>query len=150
MQHKEINNSNRIATIGYEGKNSGYFIRQLILHKVNCLVDVRNNAFSMKPGFSKKSLQRNLEKASIEYRHFKELGVEPKYRKNLDSKQKYRRLFAHYKKQLETKGSALQELMALIKNKKIALMCFEVDKDYCHRSILAEKLRALGCGVEHI
>lgn len=140
----------KIMTIGYEGKDCSHFIKQLTQNNIGCLIDVRNNAFSWKKGFSKKPLQKNLEKAGIGYMHFKELGVDPKHRKNLDSHGKYKQLFAHYRKELAGKNYFLQEIIAIAKNKRVALMCFERDKNYCHRSILAEKLQVLGNRVEHI
>lgn len=42
--------SNGIATIGYEGKTIDKFLNELITNKIDVVVDVRKNAYSMKFG----------------------------------------------------------------------------------------------------
>ena len=107
------------------------------------LVDVRKNAFSMKKGFSKNQLKHYLEKrAGINYIHTPELGVESEKRKNLETVKDYKELFRQYAKELSEKKDELEKLENLGKQQRIALMCFEADKDCCHRGIISKFLQA--------
>ena len=136
-----------ICSIGYEGKTIDSFLNELTQHNVSLLVDVRRNAFSMKKGFSKNQLNYYLEKAGIGYLHFPELGIESKKRKDLDSVADYKELFKEYRKTLPAKKEKIEELKKLGKNNKVSLMCFEADKNFCHRGVLSD---FLGKEVVHI
>lgn len=129
-----------ICSIGYEGKTIDAFLNDLIQHNVSTLIDVRKNAFSMKKGFSKNQLKHFLEKVGISYLHLPELGVESKKRKNLNSRKDYRELFKEYKKTLPLKKEKIEELEKLAEDNRIALMCFEANKDFCHRGVLSSFL----------
>jgi len=136
-----------ICSIGYEGKTIDSFLNELTRHNVSLLVDVRKNAFSMKKGFSKNRLNYYLEKAGIGYLHFSELGIESEKRKDLDSVADYKELFRAYRKTLTAKKEKIEELKKLGKNAKVSLMCFEADKNFCHRGVLSD---FLGEEVVHI
>ncbi len=136
-----------VCSIGYEGKTIDSFLNELIQHNVSLLVDVRRNAFSLKKGFSKSQLKHYLEKAGIGYLHFPELGIESEKRKGLDSAAGYKALFEEYRKSLPDKKEKIEELKKLGEKEKVALMCFEVDKNFCHRGVLSE---FLGVEVVHI
>ena len=58
-----------VLTIGYERRTLDEFVAVLQSFDVDVLVDVRLNAISRKPGFSKKKLAAGVEAAAIEYRH---------------------------------------------------------------------------------
>ena len=136
-----------ICSIGYEGKTIDSFLNDLTQHNVSLLVDVRRNAFSMKKGFSKNQLNYYLEKAGIGYLHFPELGIESEKRKDLDSAADYKELFKEYRKTLPAKKEKIEELKKLGKENKVSLMCFEADKNFCHRGVLSD---FLGEEVVHI
>ncbi len=136
-----------ICSIGYEGKTIDSFLNELTQHNVSLLVDVRRNAFSMKKGFSKNQLNYYLEKAGIGYMHFPELGIESAKRKDLDSVADYKKLFKEYRKTLPAKKEKIEKLKKLGKNAKISLMCFEADKNFCHRGVLSD---FLGDEIVHI
>lgn len=134
------NSGKGICSIGYEGKTIDCFLNELIRNKIGLLVDVRKNAFSMKKGFSKKQLEKYLGKAGIRYLHVPELGIESEKRKNLRSAEDYKELFKEYKASLPGKNGKIDELKALGEKQRIALMCFEADKDFCHRGTLSDFL----------
>ncbi|HLC36233.1 MAG TPA: DUF488 family protein [archaeon] len=134
------NSATGICSIGYEGKTIDCFLNKLIQNKVALLVDVRKNAFSMKKGFSKSQLEKFLGKASIGYLHVPELGIESEKRKNLESAEDYKELFKNYRSSLPGRKEKIAELKALGKKQKIALMCFEADKNFCHRGVLSDFL----------
>ena len=91
--------------------------------------------------FINNKLKDHLKKIDIQYIHFPELGVESEDRKNLNSKKDYLRLFERYRDELPLKNQKLNEVIALGKQERIALMCFERDHSFCHRGVIAEFLR---------
>jgi hypothetical protein len=133
-----------LYTIGYEGKSIEYYTNQLIKENVKVLCDVRKNPFSMKYGFSKNQLKNILENIGIEYLHFPELGIESNKRKNLNTFNDFKELFAEYEDTiLKSKIDEIEKLFDLYLGKKrIALTCFEADHNSCHRSHTAKILQS--------
>ena len=136
--------SSGLVTIGYEGKPIDSFLYELILNKVNLLIDVRKNAYSMKFGFSKGKLVNYSEKLGIDYLHVPELGIPSELRQELNTYEDYQALFADYEKVLDGKGDVLEKIKEKANEKKIALMCFEKDAKYCHRGVIADRLERDG------
>jgi uncharacterized protein (DUF488 family) len=130
-------------TIGYEQRDIDNFLDAAIQNGIDMIVDVRKNAFSMNFSFAQKKLKSYLEGAKIEYVHMPELGIESEDRKNLNTKKDYDILFEGYRKRLPSKRAHINELIGLGKEKKIALLCFEKDVEYCHRGQIADELRNL-------
>jgi uncharacterized protein (DUF488 family) len=140
-------NSSGIVTIGYEGKTIDKFLYELIKNKIGIVADVRRNAYSMKFGFQRNKLKSYLEKIGIDYIHMPELGIPSDSRKNLNSYEDYRALFAGYRQEIETKMDYLEKIKSISQNKKVSLMCFEKDVKCCHRGVIAERLRESGVEV---
>jgi uncharacterized protein (DUF488 family) len=136
-----------ITTIGYESLSIDEFLMCLINEKIHVLVDIRNNPWSMKYGFTKQTLATFCEKLGIEYLSIPTLGIPSSLRKHLQTKEDYETLFLHYSTYLKTRTDDINELTQLSKNKKLALMCFEKDPQLCHRHILAEELKRFGAEV---
>jgi len=133
-----------LFTIGYESKSIEGFFNQLIENNVNTLVDVRCNRKSMKFGFSEKKLSSICDLLGIQYVGLSELGIESEKRKDLETMEDYQRLFADYQKSLRSRKKyilALKEILA--KDSRIALMCFELDPQMCHRTVLAREFLKL-------
>jgi len=122
----------------------------LIINKVQILVDVRKNAFSRKFGFSKSRLSDYPSRVGIEYEHIPEFGIESSKRKKLETSEDYTRLFREYSEGLESKQKYLDKIKNLGQEKKVALMCFENNVDYCHRGVIAERRREDEVEVEDI
>ena len=139
-----------IVTIGYEGKTIDEFLNELILNKINVVIDVRRNAYSMKFGFQLNKLKSYLNKVEIDYIHMPELGIASDLRKNLETYENYQTLFARYKCEIEGRKDYLEVIKSISQNKKVALMCFERDVRCCHRGIIAELLRAEGAEVAEL
>ena len=137
-----------VYTIGYEGRSIDEFLLKIIEEKIQVLVDVRNNPWSMKYGYSKQNLEVFCEKLGIRYMNIASLGIPSSLRKNLDGKEAYENLFTMYRTYLEKKRVELQDLERLSEKQKIALMCFERDPNYCHRGILGKELEKMGAEVE--
>lgn len=133
-----------LFTLGYEGLTIDAYLNKLILNNVAALVDVRANPISMKYGFSKKTLKQSVESIGLTYIHLPQLGIPSALRKNLDSPNKYKELFKHYRTEiLPTQTEALSELsISLKKYSRIALTCFEATPTCCHRGQITEQLQS--------
>lgn len=134
----------KFYTIGYEGITFEKYINKLIENDIDILCDVRKNPFSMKFGFSKNMLKHALEQIGIKYIHIPELGIESEDRQELNCLEDYKKLFNEYESTTlqSTKAvDALTAISVLVQSNKIALTCFEKDIEYCHRGIIAKKLR---------
>lgn len=137
---------NDFFTIGYEGISFENYINKLIENDIKILCDVRKNPYSMKFGFSKNMLKNTLENINIKYMHIPELGIDSDERKELNSLNDYKKLFEEYEKNTLGTNSAkiaLDMLQKLSSKNKIALTCFEKDIEYCHRGVIAKKLKTL-------
>jgi len=124
-----------LFSIGYEGKSLESFSNTLLKNGVKLLCDVRQNPFSRKFGFSKGTLQHVTERIGIMYIHIPELGIATEKRQSLQTPSDYAALFSEYEAELPGKSAALTVLYSLLtENTRIALMCFEQDPDFCHRT----------------
>ncbi len=141
-------NEYTIFSIGYEGKSVEGFTNQLIRENVKVLCDIRKNALSMKYGFSKNQLKHIVENVGIKYVHIPELGINSDKRQQLNAKEDYDILFKDYEETtLPANKKALEELYEIfLSNKRIALMCFEADHNFCHRSRTLKALSELNKG----
>src|SRR5437016_6292051 len=114
-----------VFTIGYEGRSLGDLVYVLKAHRVQVVLDVRENAVSRKPGFAKSALGRALEAEGIHYRHEPLLGNP---RENRDGFRKGDRLTAR-RRYLEhlNNGSrdAYEAFVELAMGNRVALLCFE-------------------------
>ena len=139
-----------LFTIGYEGRSIDEYLNLLVRNNIKVLCDVRKNPLSRKYGFSKHSLQKNIQNMGMEYLHIPELGINSDLRKDLNTKQDYQTLFSFYeKKTLPTKENELNTIFALLNTKKrIALTCFEVEPDMCHRSCVSSALGRINNNIQ--
>ena len=133
-----------VFPIGYEGLSIDEFMLKLINEKVQVLIDVRDNPWSMKFGFKKHDLELFCDRLGMEYLSFRSLGIPGNFRKDLDTKEDYERLFKNYRKFIKRKDIELESLAQMANEKRIALMCFEKDPEYCHRTIIFEELSRRG------
>ncbi|HUP71818.1 MAG TPA: DUF488 domain-containing protein [Acidimicrobiales bacterium] len=129
-----------MVTVGYEGRSVDQFFEDLMKEGVARLVDVRQNAISRKAGFSKRALAAQCEQHGIDYVHRPELGNP---RENRDA---YRAGSSasreRYLRHIESCDETLHEIIRLLESRTVALLCFEADHEHCHRSLLAERIRA--------
>ena len=151
-KHQPSSNEIVLYTIGYEGKKFEEYLNQLIQHDVRVLVDVRKNAHSMKYGFSKSTLKNAVENLGMSYIHIPNLGIESENRQALNTKADYDALFAVYAKTFTEKAKDLEYLNSILhENARIAMTCFEKDVAYCHRGVVADKMKQkYGVEVRHL
>lgn len=129
-------------TIGYQGSSVEGYLNRLIRNSVKTLVDVRRNPLSRKYGFSKKTLADTVRRLGIGYVHIPELGIASERRQELNTQVDYDRLFKSYERQeLSQNGKALQDLFNIfLKDKRVAITCFEADVCMCHRGRIAKAM----------
>jgi uncharacterized protein (DUF488 family) len=137
-----------VYTIGYEGTDIDRFVATLKAVGVTVLADVRAVAVSRKKGFSKSGLRERLEAEKIAYVHLVELG-DPKAGRDAARAGKYaefRRVYSAHLKTADAVG-ALQMLDDTVRHDAVCLLCFERDPATCHRTMIADRLKARGLEV---
>jgi uncharacterized protein (DUF488 family) len=132
-----------VYTIGYQDSNIDDFVSFLARKKIEEIVDVRKNPVSRKKGFSKNKLAAALAEKKIDYCHFPELGVPQAWRQADHSHRITReKMFRDYdEKILPVRKHAVADVLAHIKAKSVALLCFEHAAEDCHRLHLARRLK---------
>ena len=134
-------NTPGLFTIGYEGRDIDSFLNTLIKNEIDLIIDVRKNPFSMNFSFTKNKLQNYLEKMGMQYIHIPELGIESNQRDNLSTIKDYQALFKNYQAStLKQHPKQVEYITELSKKHRAALMCFEADTAYCHRTIIARDI----------
>lgn len=140
-----------IYTIGYEGIDIEQFFTLLREHNIETVVDVRELPLSRKPGFSKKILATALNLNGLEYTHLADLGCPKSIRDRYRLDANWRRYKEGFLKYLNTQADAIEDLAMMATSSNCALLCFEADFNYCHRSMVADAVkRRNGMRVSHI
>jgi uncharacterized protein (DUF488 family) len=132
--------ASKLFTIGYEKSKPDALMAELKRAKVKLLVDTRAVAASRKPGFSKRQLAATLDENGIAYLHLQKLGT-PDEGRQAARAGKLDTLWRIYAKHLKTPGAieAMDELITIVKSgQSVCLLCYERDKNCCHRSRIAE------------
>ena len=143
----------RIWTVGHSTLAAEQFKNILKAHDIEALVDVRSFPGSRRyPQFNKTELEESLPLVDIEYHHSPALGgrrpPDPKS-KNIAWKNPSFRAYADHLDSAEFK-QGITELMNLASQKRTAFMCAEAVWWRCHRSLIADYLKAKGWEVIHI
>jgi uncharacterized protein (DUF488 family) len=144
----------RIWTIGHSTRTIDEFISLLNQNAIKLLADVRAFPSSKRyPQFNKEALVESLNAHGIRYEHFPELGG--KRKANPDSRNTAWRnaSFRGYADYMETKQfqNGIEGLLnAAAEIGPTAIMCAEAVWWRCHRSLIADYLKARGFEVLHI
>jgi len=140
-----------VFTIGYEGLDLDGFMSLLSSHGVDTVVDVREMPLSRKPGFSKKALASALNLSGVEYVHMVRLGCPKPVRDDYRDDGDWDRYTVRFLEHLKTQRAAVAELADMVESSTCALLCYEADSNFCHRSFVASAVsRRSGARVEHI
>jgi uncharacterized protein (DUF488 family) len=140
-----------VFTIGYEGLSLTAFVALLARHGIETVVDIRELPLSRKPGFSKQALRHELGLAGFKYVHIVALGCPKPVREGYRRDGDWERYTEGFMQHLGEQQAALAELADLAQTSTCALLCYEADFSFCHRSMVAEAVRArYGAEVEHI
>jgi len=145
--------SSIVLTIGHSTRTLEEFIRLLQAHAVTRVVDVRTVPRSWhNPQFNKDSLPGSLKKVGVKYVHMPGLGgLRHATRDSLNTgwRNASFRGYADYMQTPEFE-KALDKLIELAKQDRIALMCAEAVPWRCHRSLIADALSVRGIRTEDI
>jgi uncharacterized protein (DUF488 family) len=144
----------RIWTIGHSTRTIEEFIGALRANGIKLVADVRLLPGSKRyPQFNKEKLAKSLSEAGIGYEHFRELGGRRKAKKDSRNTAWRNEAFRGYADYMETaefpQGLARLQEMAE-RHGAIAIMCAEAVWWRCHRSLIADYLKAQGTEVIHI
>lgn len=140
-----------VFTIGYEGLDIDAFMSLLAEHGIDTVVDIRELPLSRKPGFSKKALASVLNFSGLEYVHMVDLGCPKPVRDRYREDGNWKRYTDGFLKHLKTQEAAIAELSELVGSSNCALLCYEADFNFCHRSMVAKAVRDhCGADVQHI
>jgi uncharacterized protein (DUF488 family) len=142
-----------VWTIGHSTRAAEDFIHVLKAHDIEMLVDVRSFPSSKRfPHFNSARLAESLSGEKINYRHVPALGGRRKpsaVSRNTAWRNPSFRAYADYMDTREFK-QGIEELQELAGEKRTAIMCAEALWWRCHRSLIADYLKALGATVLHI
>lgn len=142
-----------IYTIGYEKRSIDEYVELLVASRIDAVVDVRETAWSYKPGFSKTAFEAALAARGIRYVHARFAGNPKAIRRNARS---HDACLAAYRRYLGKKPDVIEQLDDVVTElhadgRRIALTCFERHPADCHRSIVADALAAFArWRVEHL
>jgi uncharacterized protein (DUF488 family) len=142
-----------LFTIGHSNQPLESFLGLLKTHDIRLLADIRRYPGSRKwPWFGRDTLPKSLKAQGIAYRHFPELGGRRK--PGPDSPNDAWRVpqFQAYADYMATPGfrAALDDLLALLPDGPVAVMCAEVLPWRCHRNLLSDSVLVRGIPVFHI
>ncbi len=132
---------NTLYSIGYEKALIGDLIATLADAGVGVLLDVRDRPISRRPGFSKRQLAASVEEAGMRYVHLSALGTPPEGR--LANRQRnWERFWAIVDDKLACPEAEfeLQRAAEIAVAAPSCLLCYEADRQICHRSRIADIL----------
>ncbi len=142
-----------ILTVGHSTHPLPEFLSILRANGVEQVADVRTIPKSRRnPQFNRDALAKSLPEHGIAYHHLPGLGGLRHPRKdsiNLGWKNASFRGYADYMQTPEF-AESLAELIGLARGRRTAMMCAEAVPWRCHRSLIADALRARGIEVEDI
>lgn len=147
------NNEQQIWTIGHSNHSFDTFLSMLKSFEIKLLVDVRSYPGSnYVPHFNKENLEQALPKNSIQYLHLKKLGGRRKGSSNSNNTVWRNKSFRAYADYMETDAfeAGIQDLTKAARQKRTAIMCSEAVWWRCHRSMIADYLKAHEWSVMHI
>ena len=163
----------RIWTIGHSTRTIDEFISLLKANEINLLADVRTWPASKRyPHFNKDALAKSLSEQGIRYEHFPELGGKRKSKPDSRNTAWRNASFRGYADYMETEQfqNGIERLLNIagqgaatwaVAEKRydgseavtpcaIAIMCAEAVWWRCHRSLIADCLKARGVEVLHV
>jgi uncharacterized protein (DUF488 family) len=144
----------RIWTIGHSTRTIDGFISLLEENEIKLLADVRTWPGSRRyPQFNKEALAESLNAHGIRYEHFPELGGRRKPNPASHNTAWRNASFRGYADYMETEQfqKGIDRLLDISRKAgPTAIMCAEAVWWRCHRSLIADYLKAHGAEVMHI
>jgi uncharacterized protein (DUF488 family) len=140
-------------TIGHSTRPINEFLELLCEFEIKLLVDVRSFPGSRRyPHFNRENLSASLTAAGVEYIHMPELGGRRKAKPDSLNMTWRNESFRGYADYMETHAfhEGIERLLELARERRTAIMCSEAVWWRCHRSLIADYLKAAGVAVAHI
>jgi uncharacterized protein (DUF488 family) len=145
--------SGEIWTIGHSSRSIENFLKMLSGHEIETIADVRRFPGSRRyPHFSGENLAKSLKEMGVDYIHFPELGGRRTALKNSSNTAWRNAAFRGYADFMMTNEfeQGIERLLKIAEAKRTAMMCAEALWWQCHRSLIADHLKAIGKTVLHI
>jgi len=136
--------SPKLFTLGYQRRSQDEFVGLLVDANVDVLIDVRETAWSHKPGFSKRGLCSALNARGIAYVHAAFAGNPKQLRRDAKSHADCLQRFEEY---LDTNDVIIEMFDELVgrlldAGKRVCVTCYERHPDDCHRGVLVERWKS--------
>ena len=148
-----ISSAATVWTVGHSTRSGEEFGQILLAHGIQVLVDVRSFPGSRRyPQFNRVALAESLAGIGIEYRHEPRLGGRRTPRADSHNTAWRNSSFRAYADHMETEQfrNGVEELLELARGARTTVMCAEALWWRCHRSLIADYLKAAGHSVVHI
>ena len=142
-----------VWTVGHSTRSGEEFVQILLARQIQVLVDVRSFPGSRRyPQFNKPALAELLVANEIEYRHEPRLGGRRTPRADSHNTAWRNASFRAYADHMETDEfrNGVEGLLELAEHARVSVMCAEAVWWRCHRSLIADYLKAEGHKVLHI
>lgn len=147
------NDNLTIWTVGHSTRTLDEFLALLAANQIEALADVRRFAGSRKfPHFGGKVLRDSLAAVGVDYVPFPELGGRRHPRADSQNTIWRNESFRAYADYMETGEfrMGIERLLELARRRRTVIMCSEAVWWRCHRSMIADYLKANGVCVQHI
>ena len=142
-----------VWTVGHSTRSGEEFVQILKAHGIQVLVDVRTFPGSRRyPQFNREALSESLAQEGIKYKHEPRLGGRKAPRADSHNTAWRNPQFRGYADHMETEvfRKGVEDLLEVAVTDRVAVMCAEAVWWRCHRSLLADYLKAAGHTVIHI
>jgi uncharacterized protein (DUF488 family) len=142
-----------VWTIGHSTRPLAEFLELLTANEIEAIADVRRFAASRKyPHFNADALRDSLSGIGVEYVPLPELGGRRRPRPDSRNTVWRSESFRGYADYMETEEfrAGIDRLLDLAGRKRTAVMCAEAVWWRCHRSLIADYVKARGISVRHI
>jgi uncharacterized protein (DUF488 family) len=142
-----------VWTVGHSTHTWEKFRELLRAHEIQVLVDVRSFPGSRRyPQFNREALSESLARLGIEYKHEPRLGGRRTPRADSHNTAWRNASFRGYADYMESQQfkAGVDELLEVAAKARTAVMCAEAVWWRCHRSLIADYLKAAGYTVIHI
>lgn len=143
----------QIWTIGHSTRSLEDLVKLLQVHSIKTIVDVRSFPGSRRyPHFNKETFSGSLLALQIDYFHFPLLGGRRRPKADSLNTALQNPSFRAYADYMESDSfkKGIKELLELAAVTRTAVMCAESVWWRCHRSLIADYLKAHEVNVEHI
>jgi len=148
-----VKQEQQIWTIGHSTLSIDELVSSLEAFSIQLVGDVRSFPGSRRyPQFNKENLRTALASAGVDYIHMPEIGGRRKARPDSHNLAWRNESFRGYADYMETEAFQIgvQRLIETAREKRTAIMCAEAVWWRCHRSLIADYLKAKDIKVIHI